>query len=180
MPVLPTFLNEFATSVTFVDYRGQKRSVIVKRTLNDAPSIALAGDLVSLIAQSSNAVVFKRVESVTGTASIGTLVAFDEAESSANLVGVLVFRRANNELDYVEIPAVDAQFIDASGDALVIDTVTPNTMSDIVDAFLAINPTALYERSFIATRKGTRNKQSARPQIAEPSALSLPGDAPGI
>jgi len=180
MPSLPTFLNEFSTSVTFVDYRGQKRSVIVKRTLNDAPSIALAGTLVTLIAQSSNAVVFKRVESVVGTANIGSLTALDEAESSANLVGVLVFRRANNELDYVEIPAVDAQFIDASGDALLIDTVTPNTMSEIVDAFIAINPTAIYERSFIATRKGTRSKQVARPQIAEPSALTLPSDEPAI
>ena len=178
MPSVPSFLNTFATSVSFVDYRGQKRSVVIRRTLNTPEALTLAGDLVLRIAQASNAVVFKRVETVTGEASISTLTAFDEAESSANVVGVLAFRRVGGDLDYVEIPALDAQFVDASGDAIIVDLVTPNTIGEIVTAFLAINPTASFERSFIATRKGTRNKQVARPSIAEPTALQLPSVLP--
>ena len=180
MPSIPSFLSTFSTSLTFVDYRGQTRSIVIKRALNTPEAVTNAGILATFIASASNAVVFKRVETVTGSAPISSLTAFDEAESSANLVGVLAFRGATGELDYVEIPAPDAQFLDASGDALFVDTVTPNTISNIIDAYLVLNPTALYERSFIATRKGTRNKQVARPALAEPTGLQAPSDLPGV
>lgn len=178
MPLIPNFINEFFTSLTFVDHRGQKRSVVIKRSLNTPEAIVLAGTLAGRIASASNAVVFKRTETTVGEARIATLTAFDEAESSANVVGVLVFRRVGGELDYVEVPAIDAQFIDASGDALTVDLLTPNTIGEIVTDFLALNPTAAYERSFIATRKGTRNKQVARPSIAEPNVGQEPSGLP--
>lgn len=180
MPPIPSLVNSYTTSLSFVDYRGQKRSIVIKRSVSTEAAMTNVGLLASAIANASNAVVFRRVDSSTGEANISSLTAYDEAESSVNTVGVLAFRTPSGRLEYVEIPAVDASLIDQSGDALEVDTATPNLIGQIVNSYLVMNPTHVYERSFIATRKGTKARQVARPGVAEPATGQLPPPEPGL
>lgn len=159
-------------SVQFVDWRGQTRTVSLPLDTDVTPdAIANAmGDM-------SNAGIFGYRQNIIAEKAITDVTAFDEAESSANLVAVFVFTADGGAYFYAEVPAPDASLFSADKQSLDSSNAL---VSAFIDAVEAGNDGYTYTRNFVVTRKGTKAGTKLLPTLSEPTALQNPPQAPAL
>jgi hypothetical protein len=153
-------------SVQFVDWRGQTRTVSLPLD-TDVTADAVANAMGDM----SNAAVFGFKQNVISEKSITEVTAFDEAESSVNLVAVFVFATALGSYFYAEVPAPDASLFSADKQSL---DPTKSLVTAFISAVEAGNDGYTYSRNFVVTRKGSRVGTKLLPQLAEPTTTSNP------
>jgi len=184
MPVIPVGegVDRVSGSSSFVDGSGAVASAKLPYFAATTTSAEIVA-MLTLIAQMSNAAEFRRgvyAETIVDLAcAAGVLIAFDEAYASVGTVGVMKFKRAPlSPYEYIEIPAIDASLLDATGTYI---NVSAGTGQSLLNAVLAeLGEDGCYVGSYLANRKVKRLKIRPRPALLEPELGALPSGLPDV
>lgn len=174
-------------SVSLTDFRGRSRSSLMEA---GAEATTAQRDAVALeIGNMSNA----RVMSFTYSVGIEQLnpahtanSAFDEAYPTVDDALILVFQNNAGTIQYVPIPAPDAQFFLPDGETVIEPSAAGSgaqqqlldTVNAILDVLNADTPagTYAYARGY---KEGVRRRARTPLRITEPAGLDEPSALPG-
>lgn len=174
-------------SIKLTDFRGKSRSVPVEAGANVTTG---QRDTMALeVGNMSNARVMEFTYSVGITQlnpSNGLNSAFDEAYPVVDDALVLVFQDNNGTVQYVPIPAPDAQFFNPDGETVIAPSAAgspaQDQLLDTINAILAVlnadtvAGTYSYARGY---KEGVRRRTATPLNITEPTGLDEPSALPG-
>lgn len=185
MPYFPTgatIVNKSQISLSFVDWQGERASVLLEIPSTSAANTSGIAGWSQDVAEASNAALLKR--NVKGSSEINPAVAeaFDEANASVYQKANLVFQNDDLETVTFAIPAPDASIFAA--DRKTVDPANTLVAAIISTTLILLNGTGgtddsyAYVRGYASSYSNRGSGSAVLPTIVEPGETSLPPGEP--
>lgn len=162
----------------YVDAAGRRGNVNIVLPGHEG---AAMGNILGAITNLSNAALIKSGAGAFSDIPIPLGVAFDEAFAGVDTVAVMRFLLPSlqNDIIYIEIPAVDMSALDVDQNYQALDPANTNVAA-IITNVATFDADAVYLGSYLTTRQKKSRRVLSRPDLAEPESPLLPGDEPAI